>query len=57
MIQKLSNPSPAAPLFGDWPEGILWACLQGRMGTIYASEALDSAAAVLGDFAFFAGTP
>ena len=57
MIQKLSNPSPAAPLFGDWPEGILWACLQNRMGAVYASEALDSAAAVLGDFAFFAGTP
>ena len=57
MIQKLSNPSLAAPLFGDWPEGILWACLQNRMGAVYASESLDSAAAVLGDFAFFAGAP
>lgn len=57
MIQKLADPSLAAPLFGAWPEGILWSCLQGRMGAVYASQALDSAAAVLGDFAFFAGTP
>ena len=57
MIQKLSNPSLAAPLFGSWPEGMLWACLQGRMGAVYVSQDLDSAAAVLGDFAFFAGVP
>ena len=36
---------------------MLWACLQGRMGAVYVSEDLDSAAAVLGDFAFFAGVP
>lgn len=57
MIRKLSVPSPAAPLFGAWPEGILWACLQGRMGNVYTTESMLSAAAVLGDFSFFAGSP
>lgn len=57
MIQKLRTPALAAPLFGDWPEGILWACLQGRMGDVYVTEPMASAAAVLGDFSFFAGMP
>lgn len=57
MIQKLGAPSLAAPLFGDWAEGIIWVCLQGRMGAVLADKARSSAAAVLGDFAFFAGAP
>ena len=57
MIQKPDAPSLAAPLFGDWAEGMVWACLQGRMGAVLADGTLSSAAAVLGDFAFFAGRP
>ena len=57
MMHKLDTPSLAAPLFGDWAEGMIWACLQGRTGAVLANDTLSSAAAVLGDFAFFAGTP
>ena len=57
MMQKLDAPSLAAPLFGDWAEGMVWACLQGRMGAVLADDGISSAAAVLGDFAFFAGAP
>lgn len=59
MIQPLKDPAPVAPLFGDWPETILWSCLQGIMGTVYADDpaAPHSAAAVLGDFCFLAGAP
>ena len=46
-------------LFGDWPETILWSVLQGKMGRMFAdnSDSPESAAAVLGDFVFLAGTP
>ena len=57
MIQKLDTPALAATLFGGWPEGMIWACLQGRMGAVFADDSLSSSAAVLGDFAFFAGVP
>lgn len=55
MILILKDPASAAALFGDWPEGMVWACLQGRMGVVLANDTRSSAAAVLGDFAFFAG--
>ena len=57
MIHKLDTSSLAAPLFEGWAEGMVWACLQGRMGTVLANDTRSSAAAVLGDFAFFAGAP
>lgn len=59
MIYRLNAPAQAAPLFGDWPETILWSCLQGVMGAVYADDpaAPHSAAAILGDFCFLAGTP
>ena len=53
MIHKLETPDLAAPLFKDWAEGMIWACLQGRMGAVLANDTLSSAAAVLGDCAFF----
>lgn len=59
MIYEIENTSAASPLFGSWEETIIWSCLQGVMGKIYA-DALESptaAMAVLGDFAFFAGRP
>lgn len=59
MICKLECPSLAAPLFGDWPETILWSCLQGVMGAVYVDdpERPRCAMAHLGDFRFFAGEP
>jgi len=57
MIYELTNPETAAPLFGQWKETLIWSCLQGIMGKIYAS-ALDkpaSALALIGDFCFLAG--
>lgn len=49
----------AEKLFKDWPETLIWSCLQGIMGNIYTDnpEGPDCAVAVLGDFAFFAGRP
>lgn len=57
MIQKITNTKEAAPLFQNWNETLIWSCLQGVMGSIYADRQTrpGSAAAVLGDFCFFAG--
>ena len=47
-----------AEIFNNWNETIIWSCLQGVMGEIYTnSPADDAAAAILGDFAFYAGKP
>lgn len=27
-----------ASLFGDWPEAIIWTCLEGRMGQIHVDN-------------------
>lgn len=59
MIYRLDPPAPAAPLFGDWEETMIWSCLSGTMGEIYADDPRrpSAALAALGDFCFFAGTP
>lgn len=59
MIRRLEDPGTALPLFAGWPEAILWSCLQGVMGAVYAEGdcAPASAVAALGDFCFFGGTP
>ena len=46
-------------MFEGWDETLIWSCLQGVMGSLYGNsqEEPDSAAACLGDFAFFAGKP
>ena len=44
-------------LFDAWDETLIWSCLQGVMGEIYTNAEEDSAMAILGDFAFFAGKP
>ena len=43
-------------LFAGWQETLIWSCLQGVMGSIYASG-VDSAMALIGDFCFLAGEP
>ena len=59
MVIKLDIPQKANPLFAHWGETIIWSCLQGIMGEIYADngERPMSAMAVLGDFCFLAGVP
>ena len=49
----------AAALFQGWPETMVWSCLQGCMGQVLVEggEEPASAAALIGDFAFFAGRP
>lgn len=57
MIHKIKNTHSVAPIFADWKETIIWSCLEGVMGEIYANgtENPKSAMAILGDFCFFAG--
>lgn len=59
MICKLESPERAASLFAGWDETMIFSCLQGVMGEIYADDAElpRSAMAILDDFAFFAGAP
>lgn len=59
MIEKLKDPSRAGELFKGWQETMIWSCLQNVMGEIYGDhpEHPSCAAAVLGDFSFFAGDP
>ncbi len=57
MIYEMKQTEKAAALFGGWQETMIWSCLQGIMGRIYADslEAPASAMALLGDFCFLAG--
>ena len=60
MIYELTNNMlPAAALFGGWDETLIWSCLQGIMGSVYADDLNRPTAsmAVIGDFTFFAGKP
>lgn len=60
MIYEMTNDTlPAAALFGGWEETLIWSCLQGIMGSVYADDLNNptAAMAVIGDFTFFAGKP
>ena len=59
MIQKVTDTTTVAPLFADWEESVIWSCLQGVMGDIYADdlEHPTCAMAILGDFAYYVGKP
>ena len=59
MVFELRQPERAGALFAGWQETIIWSCLQGVMGKIYANdpEYPVSAMALLGDFCFLAGKP
>lgn len=59
MITKIENTDCVTSLFAGWEETIIWSCLQGVMGAVYADrqEEPTGAMAILGDFAFFAGKP
>lgn len=57
MIYEITDTSKVSSLFGNWQETLIWSCLQGIMGKIYADNqnTPTSAMAILGDFIFFAG--
>lgn len=59
MIYEIKDTNKISPLFGHWEETLIWSCLQGIMGKIYANDltAPTAAMAVIGDFTFFAGEP
>lgn len=59
MIHELKEHSKVSQLFGDWPETMIWSCLQNIMGHIFVNDTENPSAAmaVLGDFCFLAGAP
>lgn len=59
MIYQINDGKKAEALFGGWEESLIWSCLQGVMGYLYADDQENplSAMAVLGDFSFLAGKP
>jgi GNAT superfamily N-acetyltransferase len=58
-IEKITDTKIVESLFQGWEETMIWSCLQGVMGEIYADNLQNprSAMAILGDFVFFAGEP
>lgn len=59
MIYEVKGSNEIKKIFGDWQETMVWSCIQGVMGHLYADSAQNpkSAMAILGDFCFFAGEP
>ena len=59
MIRKVKDTKTVEALFNGWEESLIWSCLQGVMGEIYADSETkpQSAMAILGDFCYFAGEP
>ena len=46
MIYELKDKSAAIPLFGAWEETLIWSCLQGVMGKLYADDPKNPSAAM-----------
>jgi len=44
-------------LFENWPETMVWSCLQGVMGRLEANASGTAGRITSGDFCFLAGTP
>lgn len=59
MIYEVKDTKQVKHLFENWEESMVWSCMQGIMGHVYAknTEVPLSAMAFLGDFIFFAGKP
>lgn len=59
MIYEITDTSNVLTLFDEWEETLIWSCLQGIMGKIYADDLNKptAAMAIIGDFTFFAGKP
>lgn len=58
-IIQVKDTSKIKHLFEGWQETIIWSCLDGTMGAIYAEEKEhpEAAMALLGDFSFYTGRP
>lgn len=59
MIYEVKGTAAIEKIFSGWQETMVWSCVQGVMGHLYADSVDNpkSAMAILGDFCFFAGTP
>lgn len=59
MIYEIINTASVSSLFAQWEETLIWSCLQGTMGKIYADDLNNptAAMAIIGDFTFFAEKP
>lgn len=59
MIYEITGTKEVVRLFENWQDTMIWSCLQGVMGHLYADakENPQSVMAMLGDFCFFAGIP
>lgn len=59
MICEIIHTEKVASLLEGWEETLLYSCLQGVMGKLYADseEKPEAVMAILGDFCFFAGRP
>lgn len=59
MIYEITDTSNILTLFDEWEETLIWSCIQGIMGKIYADDLNKptAAMAIIGDFTFFAGKP
>lgn len=59
MVYEITDTNNVSSLFGQWEETLIWSCLQGIMGKIYADNlnTPTAAMAIIGDFTFFAGKP
>ena len=57
LLQIQQQRDAVAALFEGWEETLIWSCLSGSMGKIYADDAAHPrcAAAIIGDFSFLAG--
>lgn len=57
VIQRLLRPGQAERIFAGWEETMIWSCLEGVMGDIYADDQNNPtcAMALLADFAFYGG--
>ncbi|MCM1288929.1 MAG: GNAT family N-acetyltransferase [Clostridium sp.] len=59
MIYEVTGTKEIKDIFATCKETMVWSCIQGVMGHLYADspDNPQSAMAILGDFCFFAGTP
>lgn len=59
MVYEIKDMTAVAAIFDGWNETLIWSCIQGVMGHIYADDKKHptSAMAILGDFVFYSGVP
>lgn len=59
MIYEVKDTTCVEMLFEGWEETLIWSCLQGVMGHVFADDLTSPSAAMamVGDFCFFVGEP